>query len=415
MSYWFRAHYSNYQQLENVQNTENNLYSLMVTFSAGVGGLLFGYEVGAISQVLRMPSFQKYFGMIDSLGNRTAEAPFVEGLVTFILLFGCTIGSVVVSHLADEYGRKYSILSAGIVFFIGSLIQSLSINIPLFFYGRAISGFSIGILSMIVPLYISETAETKIRGRMVTIQQLMITIGILIASIVNAEIILFYQKQGILNDAAWRWCLGMQAFPSLLLILSTFLIPESPRWLALKGDKLVCLDILSKLRGVPTDDTCLLNEFDQIVNGVELEKEIGPGTWQELVSKSNFERLSSAILIQSFQQWTGINMILYYQSSLLQKMGLSENDALIKFTIANNIVNVLATFPGMYLIEKIGRKKLLIIGGLGIGLSHFIVSVSITLGEMGFKTMYIFAIASIYSFLIFYGSTWGPIGNENLI
>jgi sugar porter (SP) family MFS transporter len=391
---------------------ESNLYAYMVSFSAAMGGLLFGYEVGVISQVLSMTSFQLYFGILDSNLKRTLNAASVEGMVTFTFLSGCTLGAMLASYVTNQYGRKLPIVLSGILFLIGAIFQSSSTTIRLFFAGRFFSGLSIGVLSMAVPLFISETAKSEIRGRMIAIQQLMITIGILIASIVNAFIIKHQQKDNR-NDFEWKLCLGMQIIPALLLVLSTYSIPESPRWLASKDQNSKCFAILSKLRSLPKTNQLLKSEYQEIIDQVVIEKSLGTGQWTELLSKGMYNRFIRACLVQAFQQWTGINVILYYQSTLLQGMGLDKDAATIPFTIANNFVNVIATFPGMYFIEVYGRRKLLIAGGIGMGVAHYLVCVFIKLGEAGFKYCYYLAIISVYLFLISFASTWGPIGNLN--
>jgi SP family sugar:H+ symporter-like MFS transporter len=267
----------------------------------------------------------------------------------------------VVAYLADLLGRKRSIILGGVGFLVGGLLQTFAANIKVFYGGRLCSGFAIGILSMCAPLYISEAAPTAIRGRMLTVQQLMITIGIVVASSANSIIITTLGRTNIATE--WRVAMGLQCLPAVCLICVMLLMPESPRWLATKGRDAEALKTISKLRDEPATGAGTLAEYKLISDDVENEKRIGDGTWGELIGPKLRTRLLIVMGIQAWQQWTGINVILYYQGSLLEKMGFDKDSAAIPFTLANNVINFLATFPGMYLIETMGRKKLLILGG----------------------------------------------------
>lgn len=410
-------------------------YGFLVAFAAAIGGLLFGYEIGVISQVLSMLSFGFKWNLLiwvplnstiyDSKKcvnfNSTIAAchgpeyAANTGLTTFTFLVGCAIGAIVVSMLADWWGRKKCIIASGLGFLTGGALQSVASSFGLFFFGRTVSGFAIGILSMVVPLYISEAAPTEIRGRMIAIQQLMITIGIVIASIVNTIIILNFGTKS-LDDTEWRMALAMQCIPALLLAVIMFFMPESPRWLAEKGRDEEALEVIARLRSAPTSDTEVVDEYKEILDGVQFERSVGNGSWSELFTKGLYNRVIITCIIQFFQQWTGINVILYYQSDLLRGMGLDPDQANIPFTIANNVVNCFATFPGMYLIEKLGRRSLLLYGGILMGTAHYLICLFINLahqfensGSGPVSLMYYLAIFSVYLFLFAFGSSWGPI------
>lgn len=270
---------------------------------------------------------------------------------------------------------------------------------------------------MCVPLYIGEAAPSNIRGRMIAIQQLMITIGIVIASIVNTIIIVHYGSTN-LNNAEWRMALAIQCVPALSLSVVMFFMPESPRWLAEKGRNDEALQVVAKLRSAPQDDEEVTEEYNDIVDGIQFEKAVGSGDWSELAKKGLSNRVLITMTLQFFQQWTGINVILYYQSILLRGMGLDPEAANIPFTIANNVVNCIATFPGMYLIEKLGRRSLLIGGGLLMAGAHFSICFCISMAKHvdpldqhtpTSSFFYYLAIFSVYVFFFAFGSTWGPI------
>lgn len=388
-----------------------SLYAYLVAFAAAMGGLLFGYEIGVIAQTLTMDSFGLFLGILymeeDEYGLfmvNSADSRSLTGSVAFLFLLGCAIGAIFVSWLADVWGRKKSIVMAGMVFLIGGMLQSTSSERSMFFAGRVIGGFSIGILSMCAPLYISEASPSEERGRMVTIQQLMITSGVLIASCVNAVII-----KTIQGDLEWRLALGLQCVPAFILVCCTMFMPESPRWLAGKDRNGECLTVLSRLRALPISHAAIQEEYQEIVDGVLFERSIGDGSWSEVIAPGILGRTVRVMMIQLFQQWSGINVILYYQGSLLIGMGLDKEAATIPFTIANNFINAVATFPGMYFIERIGRRKLLLMGGIGIGISHCLVCIFIRMGDSGIRSCYYLAIGSVYLFIFSYASTWGPI------
>jgi len=417
-------------------------YGYLVAFAAAIGGLLFGYEIGVVSQVLAMPSFGLFFELLvwqnvsspaynkddcTKFNDTTALCPSPNhgsntGLITFTFLIGCAAGAIIVSMLADWWGRKKCVIASGFGFLIGGAIQSASASAGMLYVGRVISGVAIGILSMVVPLYISEAAPTEIRGRMIAIQQLMITIGIVIASLVNTAIILSYGSKN-LDNTEWRVALAIQCLPALGLSLVMMFMPESPRWLAEKGRDDESLVVIAKLRSAPASDEGVVEEFKEIIDGVQFERAVGNGSWSELFTKGLSNRVALTVVMQFFQQWTGINVILYYQADLLRGMGLDPDAANIPFTIANNVVNCFATLPGMYLIEKLGRRPLLLFGGIFMGTAHFLVCLFINLskanqthnalGEVvqtGASTAFSYlAVFSVYIFLFSFGSTWGPI------
>ena len=394
-------------------------YSIMVAFAAAMGGLLFGYEIGVIGQVLGMTSFQLFMGgeikTLDSqnrvIFTATDLKNSIDGNTTFVFLFGCAIGAIIVSFIADPLGRKKCIIGAGSFFLLGSAIQSLAMSTSIFYLGRLLAGCAIGVLSMVVPLFISETSPTAIRGRMIAIQQLMIATGILIASLVNTVIIKHLQKDNT-NQLEWRIALGMQMVPAVGLVLINISMPESPRWLAKNGYNIECLGILARLFGEPVQSQSVQFEYIGIKDGIREEKLVGNGSWREILSPGILGRTVRAFILQAFQQWTGINVILYYQTELLQGMGLDKAAATTTFTIINNTINVLGTFPGMYMIERAGRRTLLVLGGLGMGITHYSVGFFLGLGNEyavdGKSSYFYFATIAVWIFLIFFSSTWGP-------
>jgi MFS transporter, SP family, sugar:H+ symporter len=233
----------------------------------------------------------------------------------------------------------------------------------------------------------------------------MITIGILVAASVNS-IIITYVK----GDLEWRLAMGIQCVPAILLLVVMFFMPCSPRWLATKGRDAEAIEIIAHLRSETVNDPGTLAEYKQITDAVEIERSVGNGSWGELLVPGLRNRLALAMLIQMWQQFTGINVILYYQNSLLTGMGIDKDQASIPFTLANDFINFLATFPGMYLVDILGRRKLLILGGFGMGTAHFLVCMFVGLSKStGIGALSWGAIFSVYLFFFCFASTWGPI------
>lgn len=329
-------------------------------------------------------------------------------MTTFTFLLGCFFGAFLVSYMADIYGRKRSILIGGVGFLIGGAIQTFANILPVYIIGRVISGLGIGVLSMCAPLYISETAPASIRGRMLTVQQLMITIGILVAASVNSIIIKTIGTYNI--DLEWRMAMGFQCLPAILLLVVMFFMPYSPRWLATQGRDHEAIEIIAKLRSENVTDIGTLKEYKYISDSVSVEKTVGNGSWSELLVPGLRNRLAIAMLLQISQQLTGINVILYYQTTLLEGMGIDHDAALIPFTLANDFINFVATFPGMFLVDVLGRRKLLLLGGFGMGFAHFLICMFVGVSRLtGVPALSWGAIFSVYLFFFCFASTWGPI------
>ncbi|KAJ3078641.1 hypothetical protein HK102_004347 [Quaeritorhiza haematococci] len=387
----------------------SNLFNYIVAFAAALGGFLFGYEIGIIDQILGMEDFGLRFGLKEVntttlLIQKTKSEADIKGWVTSTFLMGCVLGAIIVSMMADGLGRKWSILIGGFMFAAGGLVQTLANAIAALYGGRVISGIGIGILSMVVPLYISETAPTEVRGRMIAVQQLMITIGIFIASCINS--IILTQLSG---DIEWRLAMGMQVIPGSLLVLIIIFMPYSPRWLMSRQRETEAVQILAKLRAQDVNSATVQTEFHDIKAGIELEKQVGNADWPELLKPGIINRVLIAFVLQTFQQWTGINVILYYAGDLFSRMGFGNANATVGFVIANSFINFISTFPGMYLIERVGRRKLLIWGGFGMGIAHFCVCLFTGLSKGGSVFLAWLAVFSVYTFIVFFSSTWGPV------
>ncbi|KAI8812552.1 hypothetical protein BJ742DRAFT_735786 [Cladochytrium replicatum] len=389
----------------------SNYYAYFVSFAAATGGFLFGYEVGIVDIVLKMEPFMLFFGTGFRESPNSPVIPILNaadlnGNIVASFLYGCVFGACIVWWMADYLGRRRSILLGSCVFAVGGIIQASSPSIGYLYFGRAVSGIAIGVLSMVVPVYISEVARTRLRGRMVSIQQLMITLGIFSASSVNA--ILLNTASG---DLMWRTALAIQVLPGVLLMLILLLLPFSPRWLVNQGRDAEAVNVLAKLRSLDPKSDFVMHEYIEIRTAIDYERRIGDTTWTEVFKPGIRDRVGVGVLIQFFQQWTGINVIMYYAGMLLDELGYTGEIALL--VVINSIVNVCATMPGMFLIEKVGRRRLLVFGGIGMTTGHLLLclftGLNKTVNVATFRGYAIAAVASIYTFVLSFGSTWGPV------
>ena len=398
-------------------------YATLVAYASAVGGLLFGYEIGVIGDVLSNFQFNKIFGAVPegALEYEKDAHAFLSSYSTFSFLLACALGALINSYFVEQYGRKKPILFGAILFLVGGVLQSVATGYATFVIGRIMSGLSIGILSMTVPLFISETSPAATRGRMTVVYQLMITIGILASNVINYIIARIYKlptDRLNQNPLEWRLQLAVQCVPAFALMIFVFFLPESPRWLAEKGRNKEALDIICKLRDAPSSSTVVSEEYDGILRNVEFEKTLGNGSWSELFEVGIKNRLFISIANQIFQQWTGINIFFYFKGDLTKAMGLGE-DGSYYFGLAFTFVNFIVTYPGMYLIDRVGRKKLLMWGGLGMGISLIMTSVLLksagtlvnengTIGDANFTLVYL-SLVFVIGFNVFFGSTWGPV------
>ncbi|CAO3580965.1 unnamed protein product [Absidia cylindrospora] len=300
--------------------------------------------------VVIMPYF------IDEIGKPTQLRGF-----SGTMALAAFIGSLASGVLADRIGRKPLMAFASVIFLVGSLFQTGGDNAALVFCGRAVTGVCVGIYSMLVPLYQSEIAPKHLRGRLITIHQYAITLGIFCASWV------VYGTIKIQNGSSWRLAMGLQMIPCLILLILIQLIPESPRYLMSCDYDTEALHVLAKIHGegsIDHPDVCM--EYVTILQSIEYERTFkNHGSYTRLFSKApenNWKRLLLGILTQSFQQLTGINAILLYAPQILHSAGLSGVYPSIFANCISSTVNMLATIPAVFLIDRFGRRSSMVVG-----------------------------------------------------
>src|SRR5215210_1769292 len=321
----------------------------LVYLFGSLGGLLFGYDTGVIS------------GAILFISQELGLTPFLEGLVVASLLLGAAVGAASAGPLSDRLGRRNIIVIAAILFTIGAIGAALAPNVGVLVLFRIVLGLAVGAAALTVPLYLSETAPTQIRGAISSLNQLMITVGILAAYIVNAL---------LASSGAWRWMLGLAAIPSLVLLIGMYFMPETPRWLVSRDRDDEAREVLRRDRS----EEAVEKEIRDI-REVEEQEEGGLG---ELLASWVRPALVVAIGLAVFQQIVGINTIIYYAPTTLTNVGYG-NEAAIYANLIIGAINVLMTLVAIRIIDRVGRKLLLLAGLVGMVASLAVLGLSTVL------------------------------------
>jgi sugar porter (SP) family MFS transporter len=392
---------------------------LMCAFAA-FGGIFFGYDSGYINGVTGSTVF------IHSIEgpNATALTGPHNSLIVSILSAGTFFGALIAGDLAEWYGRRSTIIAGCFVYAVGVILQiAQSHGLGLIIAGRLIAGFGVGFVSAIIVLYMSEIAPRKIRGALVSGYQFCITIGLMLASCID------FATEKRTDTGSYRIPIGIQFAWAIILAAGLFLLPDSPRYYAKKGDIERARRTLSILRGQPGNSEYIEDELAEIVANAEYEKQIIPdagywGSWAHCFSgslwqsNSNLRKTILGTSLQMMQQWTGVNFIFYYSTPFLQSTGAISNAFLTSMIFT--IINVLSTPISFYTMERVGRRPLLIWGALGMFICQVIVgAVGDTVGFNKIHTVNGNSIANnigavnaqvafIAIYIFFFASTWGP-------
>jgi SP family arabinose:H+ symporter-like MFS transporter len=312
------------------------------SLTSALAGFLFGFDTVVISGAEK--TIQTLWGL----------SPGLHGIAMASALYGTVAGALLGGWPADRFGRKATLLWIGVLYFVGAVGSGLAPNVAVFIIARVIGGLGIGISTVVAPMYISEIAPPKHRGLLAGMFQFNIVFGILIAYVSNALL------AGI-GDNAWRWMLGVAAFPSLIYAGLCFGLPESPRWLlSRKGDRAGALNVLQRIEP-EASKTQIAAEADEIMAATASEQKSSSGHfWTRRLHKP----ILLAILIAFFNQMSGINAILYFAPRIFELAGLGAKAALLQ-SIGIGITNLVFTFVGLWLIDRLGRRTLLYIGSAG--------------------------------------------------
>ncbi|PHZ14349.1 general substrate transporter [Rhizopus microsporus ATCC 52813] len=370
--------------------------SLIATTISCIGGFLFGYDIGVISGVLAMPTFPPYFGMQGD----PATVATMKGNIVSLLQAGCCAGALLVNFLADPLGRRWTIVLSSFVFIIGSILQVAAQNLETMLAGRFFGGMGIGACSMLVPMYVAEIAPRKLRGRLGTLWQFLIVIGIMLSYWVDYGCL----RHIPVSNTQWRVPLGIQIAPGGILCIGMVFLPESLRWLAQHGRTDDVLKNLCRLRDLPADHPEILQELKEIEDAAELDRQAKSGKWTELFQRENLHRLFIGIMLQIFQQWTGSNAINYYGPDIFKSIGLDSNETEILATGVYGAVKVAFVFVTFFFVDtRLGRRHTLMMGSVIMMVSFFVLGGAVV-GAKGYIAM-----VCIYIFAIGYECSWGPI------
>lgn len=395
-----------------------------LTVFASMGGLLYGYNQGVFSSVLAMYSFdQRMASAVKDSGKK--------GWMVAILELGAWLGSLVTGYLADKLSRRYTIFLAVVIFIIGAIVQVTAQAPDSIYGGRFVVGLGIGSLSMIVPLYNAELAPPEVRGSLVALQQFAITFGILVSFWIDYGTNYIGGTAGTQSEAAWRLPLALQIVPAMILGVGTFFLPFSPRWLVNQGREEEALEVLARTRSLPPDSELVSIEFLEIKAQYLFEKEtleIKYPQWQDGTFSSDFKvgfysylslirtptlrkRVIVATVTMFFQQFTGINAILYYAPTIFQNLGLTGNTISLLATGVVGIVMFLATIPAVLYVDRVGRKPVLISGAFIMAACHIIVAVISSQFQDSWPNHVAAGWAAcvfVWIFSIAFGYSWGP-------
>ena len=382
----------------NAKEPSNARYLISITLVATLGGLLFGYDTAVISGTVG--SLEKFFVAPFGLSEMAANSRL--GLVVSSALIGCVVGGIFGGWVSKTLGRRNGLVLAALLFLIsaiGSAMPEMMLS-PIgtadhtfiyFFIGyRIVGGIGVGLASMLSPLYIAEIAPAKIRGKLVSLNQFAIIFGMLIVYFVNY----FIASQGDetwLIETGWRWMFASETLPAGIFLLLLLFVPDTPRSLVLKSKPEKALEVLTRVNG-PEEAGAILKEIqDTVVHR------------SGKLFSYGFRVIIIGILLSVFQQFVGINVVLYYAPEIFKSMGANTDIALLQ-TIIVGSVNLLFTVLAIMTVDKLGRKPLMIIGALGMGISMFALGFSFFNSAVG-----VFALLCMLVYVAAFAMSWGPV------
>lgn len=356
-------------------------FTFFVCFMAALAGLLFGLDIGVIAGALPFLSANLH------IDNHQQE------WVVSSMMFGAAVGAVAAGWMSAKLGRKFSLLTGAVLFIIGSLWSALSPNVESLIIARILLGLAVGIASYTAPLYLSEIAPEKIRGSMISMYQLMITIGILAA---------YLSDTAFSYSGSWRWMLGIITIPAVLLFIGVLFLPGSPRWLAARGRYREAQKVLDMLR---SSSEQVRKELDEIRESLKIKQ----SGWALFKDNANFRRaLFLGVLLQVVQQFTGMNVIMYYAPKIFGIAGFTSTANQMWGTVIVGLVNVLATFIAIGLVDRWGRKPTLKLGFLVMAVGMGVLGTLLHLGvDTDFQKY--FAIVMLMLFIVGFAMSAGPL------
>ncbi|KAI1455595.1 hexose transporter [Annulohypoxylon moriforme] len=384
--------------------------AIAIGFFVAFGGVLFGYDTGTISGILAMDYWQNLFstGYVNTKGHADVS-PSQSSAIVSILSAGTFFGALGSPMFADTIGRRWALIASSFVFVLGVILQTAATALPLFLAGRFFAGLGVGLISALIPLYQSETAPRWIRGAIVGAYQFAITIGLLLAAIVD------YATQYRQDTGSYRIPIAVQFAWAIILIAGMLILPETPRFLIKKGQHDDAARSLGRLRRIDANHTAIQDELREIEANHNYEMSIGKASYLDCFRGPMLKRQMTGMGIQALQQLTGINFIFYYGTQYFKNSGIQD-----AFTIQmiTSCINVVSTIPGLWAVDKIGRRPLLLWGAVGMCASQFLVAMlgTLTTGQDAQGNIIVYNVAAqkagiafICLYIFFFASTWGPL------
>ena len=375
----------------------NRSFIYFICLVAAMGGLLFGYDWVVIGGA--KPFYELYFGI--------SQSPVLQGIAMSTALVGCLIGAMVAGALSDKYGRKPLLIVAAILFTLSAIATGLFNDFTLFNIARFVGGIGIGVASALSPMYIAEVSPGEARGKLVSLNQMTIVLGILCAQIVNWQLAdavpATFSDADILSSwngqMGWRWMFWAETVPAASFLLLSFFIPESPRWQALNGMTDKALQTLSKVGG----DSYAQAELKNIHENAATDNHENQAGLKALFSKKYASVLTLGLIIAVFQQWCGTNVIFNYAQEIFSAAGYQVGDVLFNIVITG-IANVIFTFVALYTVDRWGRRSLMLFGAGGLGIIYLILGTCYHLHITGF-----FMVILVVAAIACYAMSLGPV------
>lgn len=364
-------------------------YLIFLSVVAAMGGFLFGYDTAVIS------------GTIAQVSQLFELDALQQGWYVGCALVGSIVGVLFAGILSDKFGRKLTMIISASLFSVSALGCAVCADFTQLVLYRIIGGVGVGVVSIVSPLYISEVAVAQYRGRLVSLYQLAVTIGFLGAYLVNYQL-LTWSESGVLSGAplldkifiseVWRGMLGMETIPALMFFIIIFFIPESPRWLIVRGQENRAMNILERIYGSATEAAGQLDETKSVLT------EESNSEWSMLLKPGIMKAVVIGVSIAMLGQFMGVNAVLYYGPSIFENAGLSGGDSLF-YQILVGLVNTLTTVLALVIIDKVGRKKLVYYGVSGMIVSLIFIGLYFLFGEaLGISSLFLLAFFLFYVF-----------------